>query len=108
MKITGKLFLGLFLVFASLTFVYAAVNMQEGEWETTMEVKMDMPGMPYPMQPMSFKTSNCLTKEDLVPHTAQKDQNCKVLEQKVKGDKVSWKVKCVEKDATSIGDGEIT
>lgn len=108
MKMTGKLYLGLILVFASLTFVYAAMNMQEGEWETTMEIKMDMPGVPFQMPPMTFKDTQCLTKEDFVPKTAKKDENCKVLDQKITGNKVAWKVKCVMEGVTTIGEGEIT
>ncbi|MEK6693375.1 MAG: DUF3617 family protein [Nitrospirota bacterium] len=108
MKRAGKLFLGLFLAFASLTFVYAAVNMQEGEWETTMEIKVEMPESPFQMPPMTFKDKQCLTKEDFVPKTAKKDKNCKVLDQKITGNKVVWKVKCVTEGVTTIGEGEIT
>lgn len=107
MKITGKLFLGLFLVFASLTFVYAAVNMQEGEWEISMEIKME--GMPFQMPPMTFKDTQCLTKEDMVPKTAKEDEKCEVKEQKIIGNKAIWKVHCIEKDgSTTDGTGEIT
>src|SRR3989337_420880 len=84
----------------------AGVNMQEGNWESTMEIKME--GMPFPMPPMKFTTTQCLTKEDMVPKTAQKDQQCEIKEKKVSGNKVTWKVKCVEKNGTTEGEGEIT
>lgn len=85
----------------------AGVNMQEGSWETTLQMKME--GLPFPMPPMTFKTTQCLTKKDLVPNTASKDQKCEVADQKVSGNTVTWKVTCREKDGSaSLGDGEVS
>ncbi len=84
----------------------AEVNMQEGNWETTMEMKME--GMPFPMPPVTSKVTQCITKKDLVPKTAKKDQKCDVKEQKITGNKVTWKMICVDKNGTMEGQGEIT
>lgn len=84
----------------------ADVNMQEGQWETTIEMKME--GMPFPMPPITSKVSQCLTKKDMVPDTANKDQKCEVRNRKVSGNKVSWTVICSDKDGRSEGEGEIT
>jgi hypothetical protein len=79
----------------------AQVNMNEGKWEVTSEVNME--GMPIKMP--ATKTTQCITKNDMVP--AGGSSNCKVLSQSVAGNRVTWKVRCVDKDATTEGEGEI-
>jgi hypothetical protein len=86
--------------------VFADVNMQEGNWETTIEMKME--GMPFTMPPVISKVTQCITKKDLVPKTANKDQKCDIKDQKITGNKVSWKMVCVDKNGTMEGQGEIT
>jgi hypothetical protein len=86
--------------------VVAEVNMQEGNWESTIEMKME--GMPFPVPPMTYKVTQCLTKKDMVPNMAKKDQKCEVKNQKVSGSKVSWTVVCVDPEGRSEGEGEIT
>ncbi len=82
-----------------------AVDMKEGMWEHTMEVRMeDVPGVPS----MPFTTTQCMTKKDLVPKSSEKEGNCKVIEQKITGNKVVWKAKCVEKDSVIETAGDIT
>ena len=89
--------------------VVAAPDMQEGNWETTMEMKMEpMEGMPFAMPPIVYKDNQCLTKMNMVPNTAQKDQECKMLEYKVSGNTVIWKTHCVTKEATGDFSGEVT
>ncbi len=82
-----------------------AVDMMEGMWEHTMEVKMEgMAGVPA----MPFTTTHCMTKKDLVPQSSENKQNCKILEQKAIGNKVVWKIRCVEKDSVVESQGDIT
>ncbi|MEK6680483.1 MAG: DUF3617 family protein [Nitrospirota bacterium] len=82
-----------------------AVDMQEGNWETTVEMKMEGP---FPMPPMNFKDTKCLTKKDIVPNTAQKDQKCEIIDQKIIGSKATWKMRCADKDGVTEGQGEVT
>jgi Protein of unknown function (DUF3617) len=77
--------------------------MQEGNWEVT--AKMEIPGMPFAMPPTTY--NQCVTKKDLVPDMAQKDQSCVVQEQKVAGDTVTWRIQCKGKDGTMDGEGRI-
>jgi hypothetical protein len=82
----------------------AAPNMEEGNWEVT--TKMEMEGMPFAMP--ASKHNQCMTKKDAIPDTSQKNQDCKMLDQNMSGDTVSWKVQCKGKDGTVDGDGKIT
>lgn len=89
------------------TAALAAVNMQEGNWEMTIKVKLE--GLPFSMPPMTVKSTQCITKKDLVPSTASKDQKCTISEQRESGSTVSWKVTCTEKDGSaSVGEGTVT
>jgi len=82
-----------------------AIDMKEGMWEHTMEVKMEgMPGVPA----MPFTTTQCMTKKDLVPQSSENKENCKILEQKITGNKVVWKAKCTEKNSVIESEGEVT
>lgn len=82
----------------------AAVNMNEGEWETTMEMKME--GMPYAIPPV--KRRQCFTKDNLIPSQKEENKNCKIKNQQVVGNKVTWAVECVERGSTYESHGAIT
>lgn len=79
----------------------AGVDMKEGEWEISSETSMTMGAMSMP--PMANKSTYCLTREELVPKS-EKDKDCKMVKQKVVGNKVSWHIVCKD----SEGEGEIT
>jgi hypothetical protein len=94
------------LIFGIAGTVSAGVDMQEGNWETTIEMTME--GMPFPMPPMTSKVTQCLTKKDLVPNTSTREQKCEMKNQKISGNKVNWKMICVDKEGRSEGEGEMT
>ncbi|MEK7375122.1 MAG: DUF3617 family protein, partial [Thermodesulfobacteriota bacterium] len=89
------------LLCAGATAHSAGVDMKEGEWEISSETSMTMGGMSMP--PMAGKSTNCLTREDPVPAT-EKDKDCKIVKQKVTGNKVSWRMECKKGE----GEGEIS
>lgn len=79
----------------------ASVNMNEGQWEITTTV--DMPGMPAEaMKPHTVTT--CLSKSDYVPNANPEKSDCKMVNQKIDGNTVSWNVVCKE----TSGKGTIT
>jgi hypothetical protein len=81
----------------------ANVNVREGKWESTMEMKME--GMSFPIPPV--KTTQCITKDDLIPKG--KDQNkCKVKNQKITGNTVTWSMECEDRGTKTESQGEIT
>jgi len=75
-------------------------DIREGRWEMTTQ--MNMPGMPR-MPPMKF--TRCVTKKDLVP---QQQNDCKVVDQKRSGGRISWTVQCTNDRMTMTGTGEGT
>jgi len=79
----------------------AGVDMQEGEWEILSETSMRMGTMSMPA--MTSKVTHCLTHDNPVP-SSEKEKDCKVMDQKVVGNKVSWRVVCPKGE----GEGEIT
>ncbi len=61
------------------------------------------------MKMPAMSHEQCLTKEDMIPQSGQKDQgNCTVSDQKTSGDTVSWKVTCKNANIESTSDGTIT
>ena len=81
-------------------------NMKEGLWEIT--VKMDMPGMPMPMPPQTYR--HCLTKKDMVPKTQEQpgQTNCREVKRDVKGDTVSWVIECTAPEGAVTSSGTVT
>jgi hypothetical protein len=89
----------LILLCAAGTAHSAGVDMKDGDWEISSETSMTMEGMSMP--PMANKSTYCLTQEDLVPN---KDKECKIVNRKVTGNKVSWRMECKKGE----GEGEIS
>jgi hypothetical protein len=79
----------------------APVDMKDGEWEVTSETSMTMGTMSMPS--MTSKMTHCITRDDPVP-ASEKEKDCKVVDQKVVGNTVSWRVVCKDGE----GEGEIT
>ncbi len=68
------------------------IDMNDGLWE--ISTKMEMANLPFSIPPMTY--TSCLTKEDLIPVQGdQAEQNeCKMTQQKIHGNTVSWTVVC--------------
>ena len=88
----------------SISFAGSKLNMQEGKWEITSVT--EMPGMPMNMGPM--KHTQCITKKDLVPHSSQPGQECKITDTKITGDTVTWSMTCSGQGGKVQGSGKIT
>ena len=79
----------------------ASAEMKEGLWEIT--TKAEMKGMPSNQMPAST-TKQCFTKKDAVPQPEKKDPNteCKMKDQKIVGDTVTYTMECKAKDGTMV------
>ncbi|HOC45953.1 MAG: DUF3617 family protein [Syntrophorhabdaceae bacterium] len=84
----------------------ADLNMKDGLWEIT--TKTEMKGMPGNIPPTKVK--QCLTRKDNVPsqQDAAKNTNCKMIDNKVNGNTVTWTMLCKEKDSTMENKGQMT
>jgi hypothetical protein len=81
---------------------------RHGRWQVTME--MSMPGMPAGMPP--FTVEQCVTREEaenpeaLVPRgpggRGMAPDNCKVLDNKVTGNKVTFAMRCEGADPMTM------
>ncbi|MDD2850777.1 MAG: DUF3617 family protein [Desulfuromonadaceae bacterium] len=83
--------------------VYAAGEIQEGQWE--ISTTMEMPGMPFKMPPQVMK--HCYSKNDVKDqkNVINRDKDCSITEFKTSGNKVSWKMVCTgEKKGTFSGE----
>ena len=100
-----KLLVGLTMMLMALPEVgVAAPPMQPGMWEITTE--MEMPGMPMAMPPT--KITQCIKDVANTEKIIPKAQNCKLQNQNVAGDKVTWTISCTEGNTVMSGSGEMT
>lgn len=78
--------------------MFAQSPMREGSWE--IKTQMEMPGMPMKMPEMTM--TQCITPEQgkspssALPSPSGKpnDSSCKVTDQKIDGNTVTWKMSC--------------
>lgn len=81
-----------------------SLDLEEGEYEITSRV--EMPGMPVSMPPVTVK--QCLTQEDPVPTQSRGDQSCRITEKKAEGNTVHWAMECTQEGKTMKARGTIT
>jgi hypothetical protein len=92
-----------FLAYAAL----ATAGLKEGLWE--MKTSVEMPGMTMAMPATTTRT--CITKDELVPKpAAQKGQpqECKMKDQTLNGDTVTYAMECTGKGGTTEISGKMT
>ena len=109
---TTRLAVVLTLLGVSAVALIAQGGMRPGRWETTMQ--MEMAGSPVQMPPM--KQTRCVTPAEAKdPSLLQSGppggrggkNDCKVSDQKMSGNTISWKIACTSPDAMT-GTGEMT
>jgi len=81
-------------------------DFKEGEWGVSY--RMEVVGMPFPMPPITARKTMCLDKNNYVPDNSQQGQECKVSDQKVNGNTVTWTMRCRAQQRTIEGQGKIT
>ena len=109
---TSRLAVVLTLLGVSAVALIAQGGIRPGRWETSMQ--MEMAGSPVQMPPM--KTTRCVTPAEAKdPSSLQSGppggrggkSDCKVSDQKMSGNTISWKIACSSPDAMT-GTGEMT
>jgi len=97
-----NLAVGIIGIFLLGTSAFAGVDMHEGLWEIT--TKTELPGMP--MQMPEIKHTQCLTKENMLETTVPKEQNqdeeCKITDQEISGNTMTWTMKCSGKNPMEV------
>lgn len=101
-----KILFGLAIISALVSVCWAGSgpDFQEGQWEMTVET--NIPGMPMKMPPTTY--TQCMRKDDPVPHDKQPSQECKVQDMKTEGNTVSWKLVCNSPGGQMTGIGKVT
>jgi hypothetical protein len=111
-SMTTRLAVVLTLLSVSAGALLAQGGIRPGRWETSMQ--MEMAGSPVQLPPM--KTTRCVTPAEAKdPSSLQADpaggrggkSDCKVSDQKMSGNTISWKVTCSSPQAMT-GTGEMT
>jgi len=84
----------------------ASAELKEGLWEIT--TKVEMKGTPVKMPATTMKP--CIAKKDMVPKPEKqpKGQECKMKDQKVSGDTVTYTMECQSAKSTTVINGKMT
>jgi hypothetical protein len=84
----------------------ASAEMKEGLW--TITTQAEMKGMPVQMPATTMK--QCITKKDMVPkpEKQEKGQECKMKDQKVTGDTVTYTMECKTAEGSMTSSGKMT
>ncbi len=106
MSIRTMKFLTILLAGSSGAAYAAAPDFKAGEWNVNYQ--MEVTGMPFTMPPITAKKTMCLDKNNYVPDNSQPGQDCKVSDQKVNGNTVTWTMRCRAQERTIEGQGKIT
>ena len=82
------------------------LNVQPGFWEIT--TRIEVPGVRLALPPQTVR--RCYTRKDvetLLRPGPQQIQNCEIRDQKIEGNRVSWKMDCRGTNAMT-GTGNVT
>lgn len=78
-------------------------DLQPGLWEIT--TTMEMPGMAFKMP--AATVTQCITPEAMVPQTVQGNDKCRMLDNRVDGDVVTWTVRCDSAGGSMTSQGAV-
>ena len=79
------------------------LDLQDGEYKITS--KVEIPGMPMQMAPVTV--TQCLTKQDPVPNQSTASQQCNIINMKTEGKTVTWKMECTQQGQKMQGSGKM-
>ncbi len=99
-------FVALAIIITLVLVAGASAEMKEGLWTITTQAEMQ--GMPVQMPATTMK--QCITKKDMVPkpEKQEKGQECKMKDQKVTGDTVTYTMECKTAEGSMTSSSKMT
>ena len=95
----------IFAVLLSMIWTAGAfADVKEGLWEITSQVELK--GMPESTPPNTVR--QCITKNDPVPRSKDKNYDCKTIAHKISGNTVIYNVECKGKEGVMETSGTTT
>lgn len=91
------------LAITTISFAGSDVNFNPGKWEITS--KMEMAGG---MNMPSHTSTQCMTKDSIIPRNTQPGQECVVSETRTTGNTITWTMECKGPQGDMKGVGKIT
>ena len=81
------------------------LNLVDGYWETYVTIRVHGGILPVP----AIKSSKCITHQDPVPNSTHSSRmSCRIFNQKIAGNDVSWQIECADDKGKMDGQGKIT
>lgn len=98
--VSGGILFVLLLTVASAEPVFAAPSINPGDWEYAMKMKIEGLGLPLPSIPVKF--TGCITQSNPTVETPEmKKAGCKIVNQKISGNTVTYTGRCVSGDSVT-------
>lgn len=83
----------------------AALDLQDGYWETMVTIRVQGGILPVP----AIKSSKCITHDDPIPNSTNSPHlNCRIFDKQIRGNDVSWRLECADEKGRMEGQGKIT
>ncbi|MEX2164617.1 MAG: DUF3617 family protein [Sulfuricaulis sp.] len=100
-SLTGRIFFTLLLLaLVSAVPAFAAPTINPGDWEYSMKMKIEGLGIPIPQIPVTF--TGCITEKNPTVETPEmKKAGCKIVNQKISGNNVTYTGRCVTGDSVT-------
>jgi hypothetical protein len=81
------------------------LNLEDGYWDTYVTIRARGGILPVP----AIKSSKCITRDDPIPNsTHSASLNCRILDKRITGNDVSWRLECADDKGHMEGQGKIT
>ena len=103
MSIKIKMLTLIIVALVCLTTSANAVDMQDGNWEITVQTEMQ--GTPMKLPPMTY--TQCLTSQNIIPMQDKAGQECEFIEKNISGNPVTWKMRCTSQGMKMDIDGKV-
>jgi len=103
MSVNKKMLTLIIVALACLATGANAVDMQDGNWEITVQTEMQ--GTPMKLPPMTY--TQCLTSQNIIPMQNKAGQQCEFIEKNISGNPVTWKMRCTAQGMKMDIDGKV-
>ena len=81
------------------------LNLVDGYWETSVTIRVQGGILPVP----AIKSSKCITHQDPIPNSTNSSRmSCRIFNEKIAGNDVSWQIECADAKGKMDGKGKIT
>ncbi len=92
------------ILFMASFVVMAELDVQEGNWQITSQMKMQGP-LKMEIPPMTV--NQCFTKKNMTPDKILNNKHCEMIKMDISANKVTWQMRCKQAGMQMDGYGDL-